>query len=119
MTSLASWMMLWKKRSMMRSMPFFGRNDGSPSRPLPASERRHARSASDTIQAEAQCGVGPPYNAALPLHRTALPDRNAGQVLRAPVPVAPLIRTHQHRVREVVVRRALRPVGTAGETEPR
>ncbi len=104
----------------MRSMPLFGRDDG----PLPASERRHARSAINTIQAkrsvvEAQCGVGPPYNAALPLHRTALPDRNAGQVLRAPVPVAPLVRTHQHRVREVVVRRALRPVGTAGETEPR
>ncbi len=64
-----------------------------------------------------QCGVGPPYNAALPLHRTALPNRNAGQILRTPVPVAPLVRTHHHRVREVVVRRALRPVGTAGETE--
>ena len=48
-----------------------------------------------------------------------LPDRNTGQELRTPVAVASLVRTHQHRVREVVVGRALRLVGAAGETELR
>lgn len=58
-------------------------------------------------------------NAEMSFSPQPLPDRNTGQILRTPVPVTPLVRTHHHRVAEVAVGRVLRLVGTAGETEPR